>query len=537
MPITLSLQFPAGRYVAASWGNRDEVEWPPHPARLCLALIDVLHKSGNSEPTRKALSWLFGQSPPAIVIPNKQLADEQLLDGIYVPQNPSAAENGIKHPRKARTFPTVFLDPDQPTVFFHWPEAEPPRAIREALTDLVSSLPRFGHSHSLVIASLAEVPPPDGADWRVIRPFEADQPGTPEFRLRVNWDGLLKSAEDAFDADGRTKEMDKLIATATRTAKPDKTLKPAASPRGRHDPRHRWHGYTEEWKVAPASTPWDNRILVLKQTDGNRMALPSTWQITQVFHKTLIDRWHRNPSLGLIPSWISGHASGDPGEATAPTTFCHLSIFPLAFVGREHAAGHLLGLGVALPAAEAIGVNTADFRIQWRQALAALLDENGEITLSPPDKAWTIRLAPDESPDPKQALRPSRWTKPSAIWASVTPIILDRHPKPHFGKDPVAWHESCVKIIGEACQRIGLPVPVRIEVSPHSPLPGVPPAFAFAAPAVRSGRPPRFHIHASLQFAEAVEGPLLLGAGRYRGYGLCLPIHPSSNKASDETFS
>jgi CRISPR-associated protein Csb2 len=181
-------------------------------------------------------------------------------------------------------------------------------------------------------------------------------------------------------------------------------------------------------------------------------------------------------------------------------------------------------------------MNTADFRIQWRQALASLLDESGEVTLTPPDKAWTIHLAPEESPDPSLALQPSRWTKPSLKWQTVTPIILDRHPKPHFGKDPVAWQASCVNIISEACQRIGLPIPERIDVSPHSTLPGVPSARAFAAPTARSGRPPRFHIHASIQFSEPVEGPLLLGAGRYRGYGLCLPIQSQSSHP-DEIIS
>jgi len=537
MPLTLSLQFPAGRYVAASWGNRDEAEWPPHPARFCLALIDVLHKSGNAAPSREALTWLFEQAPPVIVVPSQHHADEQLLDGIYVPQNPSAAEHGIKHPRKARSFPTVFLDPDQPTIFFHWPEAEPTQPICESLRSLLSSLPRYGHSHSLVISALVENLPELSDDWRVIRPMNPDQLGTPEFRLRVNWAGLLKSAEDAFSADARNQEMDKLIAAAARTAKPDKPLKPAASPRGRHDPRHRWHGYIEDWITPLASSPWDKRILVLKQTGGNRMGLHSIWQITEVFHKTILDRWHRNTALGVVPPWISGHTAGAPGATTAPTTSCHLSIFPLPFIGREHATGHLLGLGVALPKPEDIGIQTADFRIQWRQALAALLDENGEITLSPPDKSWTMHLAPEESTDPKLALRPSRWTKPNTTWTSVTPIILDRHPKPHFRKDPIAWHESCVKIISEACQRIGIPIPERVDVSPHSPLAGVAPAFAFVAPAARSGRPPRFHIHVSLQFAEPVEGPLLLGAGRYRGYGLCLPIHPTSDNPSDESLS
>ena len=536
MALTLSLQFPAGRYVAASWGNRDDAEWPPHPARLCLALVDALHKSGNAPANRDALLWLCRQTPPVIVIPNGQLADVQILDGIFVPQNPSAAE-GIKHTRKQRSFPTVFLDSDTPTVFFHWPAAELPLELCNPLATLLAALPRFGHSSSLVIAAFSKGAPPVGSGWRVIYPLDSDKPGSPEYRLRVNWDGLLKAAEDAFDADGRIKEMDQLLVNAARSARDDKPLKPAASPRGRHDPQHRWQGYVEELENPPAGTPWDRRILVLSQTCGDRIGLQSTWQLTEVFHKTLLDRWDRNPSAGPIPSWLSGHQSGKPGQTTAPAEACHLSVFPLAFVGSENASGHLLGLGLALPKPETIGVDPATFRIQWRQALAALLGEDGKLELSPPDKAWSLRLAPDESPDPKLALRPSRWTRPATTWSSVTPIILDRHPKPHFGKDPFAWRQSCNEIICKACVRLGLPEPVRVDVSPYSPLSGVPPAFAFAAPVGRAGRPPRFHVHASLQFATPITGPLLIGAGRYRGYGLCLPLDRTSSKNTDESIS
>jgi CRISPR-associated protein Csb2 len=528
MPLTLSLQFPAGRYVAASWGNRDEVEWPPHPARLCLALIDVLHKCGNADQSRDALAWLFRQPPPAIVIPARHLAEEQLLDGIFVPQNPSVAE-GIKHPRKQRSFPAVFLDSDAPTVFFHWPKAEMTAQLKDSLSLLVASLPRFGHSSSLVVASVSQDSPPLGDDWRLIIPFDLDNPGSPEFRLRINWDGLLESTEAAYDAKGREEEMAKLIHKAALSAKPGTYLRPAASPRGRHDPRHHWHGYTEDLEAPPVRTPWDKRILILRQIGGDRMGLSSIWQITQVFHKALLDRWGRNSTLGPIPSWLSGHHSGPSGKPTGPVDACHLSIFPLAFVGSSHATGHLLGLGIAVPRPEDINVDPATFRIQWRQALACLLAD-GELELCPPDRAWSLRVIPEESPDPKLALRPSRWTRPTTAWTSITPIILERHPKPHFDKDPVAWRKSCEAIIADACSRLGLPRPERVEVSPHSPISGVPPAFAFAAPAARSGRPRRFHVHATLQFAKPIEGPLLLGAGRYRGYGLCLPLDPPIDK-------
>jgi len=34
----------------------------------------------------------------------------------------------------------------------------------------------------------------------------------------------------------------------------------------------------------------------------------------------------------------------------------------------------------------------------------------------------------------------------------------------------------------------------------------------------------RYQVHVVLEFAEPVGGPLLIGRGRYRGYGLCRPL-------------
>jgi CRISPR-associated protein Csb2 len=145
------------------------------------------------------------------------------------------------------------------------------------------------------------------------------------------------------------------------------------------------------------------------------------------------------------------------------------------------------------------------------------------------DRSWTLKLTAESSLRPRQALQPKRWTRASDQWASVTPLILDRHPKPHFNKDPEKWRESCREIIKAACVNLGLPEPISIEPSPYSPLAGVPAAPAFPAPSPRPGRPPRFHVHATLTFAELVHGPLLLGAGRFRGYGLFLPLSPADD--------
>jgi CRISPR-associated protein Csb2 len=39
-----------------------------------------------------------------------------------------------------------------------------------------------------------------------------------------------------------------------------------------------------------------------------------------------------------------------------------------------------------------------------------------------------------------------------------------------------------------------------------------------------NGKPPRPQVHAWLRFDQPVTGPVMLGAGRYRGYGLGKPL-------------
>jgi CRISPR-associated protein Csb2 len=524
MPLTLSLTFPAGRYVAAAWDDKNSAEWPPHPARLALALLDALHRCGDPPVLRAALLWLCAQAAPdRIVIPAANHASIRSMDGYFVPQNPSSA-TGVTHSRKPRSFPTVILDPDHTAVFFHWPDSEIPAATREPLARLLGNLPRFGHSSSLVIVGLSEAAPPDGDAWRVL--VLAGAGITPDFSLRVPYDGLVKSAEDAYDAKGRGEEIDRLIASALKSAKPGKPLKLAASPRPRHDPRHRWEGYTESMRKELARGPWDGELLILSQTGGTRLGLVSTWQLMETLHKTILDR-----VPDPVPAWLSGHAPGAAGKSTPSTKSCHLALFPLPSVGHEHADGHLLGVGFALPRAEALNMTRSGILAEWRRALGFILGADGQLELTPKDGSWSLTLSPESSLRPRLAVQPDRWTRGSVDWATVTPLILDRHPKPHFKKDPAGWRASCREIIKAACANLGLPEPVSVEPSPYSPLAGVPAAPAFPTPASRAGRPPRFHVHATLTFAEPILGPLLLGAGRFRGYGLCLPLSSRDDDA------
>ena len=82
-------------------------------------------------------------------------------------------------------------------------------------------------------------------------------------------------------------------------------------------------------------------------------------------------------------------------------------------------------------------------------------------------------------------------------------------------------------MISRSCERIGLPVPREVIVTPVSAHLGVPPAHEFPRLERKDGSRRR-HVHAILVFSEMVRGPILLGAGRYRGYGLCRPLDSSA---------
>jgi CRISPR-associated protein Csb2 len=143
--------------------------------------------------------------------------------------------------------------------------------------------------------------------------------------------------------------------------------------------------------------------------------------------------------------------------------------------------------------------------------------------LGRPIKIWIRRV---EIPG-KTTLNPARWCKPSRRFATVTPIALDRHPgnirsNVERTADRAATEaESC---IADACERIGLPRPLNVSISLAPFLFGGQHVREFAPWPPQPGRARRARVHAEIEFSERVSGPVLVGAGRYFGLGLCLPV-------------
>jgi CRISPR-associated protein Csb2 len=136
---------------------------------------------------------------------------------------------------------------------------------------------------------------------------------------------------------------------------------------------------------------------------------------------------------------------------------------------------------------------------------------------------WFEVLVRGLGESPPWNLRPETWTAYPAgatHWSTVTPVAFNRHPKE---KDRVAYQREVAEMIAGGCEAIGLPRPREVVVTPVSAHLGVPPAHASPRLQRKDGTDRR-HAHAILVFDQPVRGPVLIGAGRYRGYGVCRPL-------------
>ena len=122
----------------------------------------------------------------------------------------------------------------------------------------------------------------------------------------------------------------------------------------------------------------------------------------------------------------------------------------------------------------------------------------------------------------RRSLSFDAYREPAHTWATVTPMVLDRFPK---GDREEAIRDAVML----ACERAGLPAPQRdaVYAGKHSAIEGCPPARPGAdEPPWTRWRVPRSMakrplVHIAIEFCEPVAGPIMLGAGRFNGMGLC----------------
>jgi len=230
-------------------------------------------------------------------------------------------------------------------------------------------------------------------------------------------------------------------------------------------------GYQSAETLHP-SAGWGD-LLVLRPGHSLPMTKTAIW--TDKLRRAVMSR------IGdPIPEIIHGHDS-----------YRHVAWAALPDVNHKYSDGHILGLGVWMPK----GASPAERGIVGAPLMQ--LREVDGVSVSLPD--YMIK-----------GLQPWTWSRPARIWATATPIVLDRQPRRSL---------TAEQSISDSVKALGLPTPVQVEVSRNSPVKGVPRSNGF-----RLRKPGRLYTHAVIEFASPVAGPLLIGAERYFGLGLCRPM-------------
>ncbi len=556
--LAIEVELLTGRYAATAHNDRGSAEWPPHPARFYSALVAALHDNDVVDSAeRDSLLWLEQQStPPSLWVETESTFGRRQVQEVYVPvnditlgediesfetsaqraidvatkkvekaeaklnaeksKNPPASDKLAKaqkaltkakedltkkqdafakgppaahvetaialmperRTRQVRTFP-VFL-PKTPTFAFLWPAADP-STHRAALERLCARVTRLGHSSSLVRCILVDrdftptlVPSDEG-----------------DVVLRVVGHGQLERLERAFEHHQGVQSR-VLPARPQRYRSASKVTAP--SPKAQ----------------SVFSTDW----VIYERVGGARLVASRATDLARALRGALIEV-HDNQDL---PPTLSGHAASGPAEQP------HVAFVPLPFVGHDHADGALMGCALVLPRELARSDRELLFRLvaKWEKDRS---DQRGNLTLAGGTLPPFIVRRVDVSA--KVALDPMRWCRVSRRFITATPIALDKNP----GKLRSNQHGTARKaaleaqqVISDACLRVVGVRPCSVEVSLAPLLPGAQHVRDSLPWPGRPGRTPRVRVHADIRFDVPVRGPLLLGAGRYFGLGLCQPV-------------
>jgi CRISPR-associated protein Csb2 len=474
----LGIELLMRRAIISRWDLREEPEWPPHPDRVFMSLVAAWGESGEDAGQREALEWLERLPCPALAVPLD--VSKRTSFTSYVPVNDDSSPIGKKGPfgpmgsmpigrnRQPRQFPAVV--PSCAVFFLSW-ECDLPANVRTSLERVCQSVTYLGHSATPVRMWIDAHPPEP-----TLVPDDLDA----THRLRVFGSGRLAYLKNRYDAN----------------------LRPQPS---------MWQGYaplTQKDDSKPVEGPLDPGLFVLRQVGGRKFSLESCGIIADAIRLELMRRHGPN-----APEWISGHApNGSPSKLARP------SYLPLGFVDHEHADGHLLGVALVVP---------REFTDTDRLFELLVRHNNPEqkgvpflsLTVTNPHldncNVGMLELELDERPEGRRPfnLKSFAWTHPACVWTTVTPIILPQFPRRGLTTEAV---------VSKACLDAGYPEPVSVRVSFAPLMQGVPHSRSFHV-IPRRATPPRPLTHAQIVFPRPVRGPVLIGAGRYAGYGACRP--------------
>jgi CRISPR-associated protein Csb2 len=515
--LSIECRFIAHSYtgVRQNRDGRDELDWPPAPARLhqaiiatTLANLPASKRTEFSENTLEALRWLESLPSPDIVA--STLADDS--------GHRRALKVAMPHNSPAKGDFTRY-HPDLAPVFRATPEHEGPLFAAYLWTNDSPTFSREAKRHLPALRDAAAKirymgRAEDRVECEVLLHRNGDQSPLSE-SLEI-WHPVTHAGDAQLltaRAESTRELMDEFRESAKRIARGAK-----------RPPRVflREQSYTRD--AAEGLLPVHVAVLQILRDNGNPDQLP------EVCDSINAHRW-RSPLRALVckiandpAPWndqdaanelISGHVKGG-GHTQQP----HLAFVPLPSLSLSGKADGrvrrfaLLGYAESARASEAISIY---------RTLAAILDgakiETGHRLQLVPDPARNDKVWP-------------LYSCSSSVWVSVTPLVIDRGYKvPTHTPDgtPLSSNErhlrrtaEWAKLVRASLRHVRLPADlvdscdVLLTLSPL--VPATERAERYRA---KDERAPL--MHARIEFSRPVRGPLLVGDRRYQGFGLFFP--------------
>ena len=479
MILQLEVTFTAGHF------HGDE--WPPSPARLFQALVAASHQGAHGllhqSERDAALRWLERQPPPAILAPEAVRQRDHLVN--YVPNNDDdfkGLDNAGYERSHVRTDKSLggwfFAAPS--TVTFRWEAGRTPEDRRHAdvlcaVARLATYLGRTTDS-VLVVGQILETAPADGLNGRRCwQPHEHDG---------GRW---LAPAPGFLDL------LNRRFPRSVSSEPPDFT-------------NTRQVDYASEGEIrfdAPIA------VFEMRRLDADKMLPFAPRDLRQpagMVRNAMLQWAEANPAIkphfgpDRVARFLQGHKSASSRERSEGG---HFAVVPLPSINPPNFTADgwmrrvaLLGYGI-----------TSDLDRELFQELSRGL--HGALAVDSGRPRAELRLlTPREQ---QRVLHP--FIGPARRWRSLTPVILTGFTK--------RGRPAEVCLVRTLVQQ-GVP-PEALESLAVFTSPIVPTACRALDYRVQGYLAETPRIHAEVVFRRQMRGPLVVGRGRFSGFGLFMP--------------
>ncbi len=451
----------------ANTGRLSQGEWPPSPLRLFSALVAADGSRKNCWATDGSeLHWLE-QLPPPVIYADSRPSHQIITPRYVVRYRHTGVSKEIKRQQEyinrgsALVRPGVRVSPRNPCIIYLWDVKQPDASILNALRRRASRVGYLGASDSPVRLRLSLEEPAIDDKTNV---FVPDRAG--DTVINVTKPGDLKILDRMYDI------------WCKEGASVSRSQFPALG-----------GGFRYRSPIS-SKTPDQGKIVAWMRLgaaiSGRRISA-----VTHLFKQSVLSQYQR--LYDEPPQVLHGHGFRDKGYEIA-------RYLALPDVGYPTSKGRIHGIALWMPP-KSCPIECE----RSRNAALAIRQITGTML--------NVSVAPHPEPhthnDRPIAANSWRWLKLSEEWITAFPAIHERRRTIDLGE------------IARWCRHAGLPKPIDFQSS-RTPL--ISGAVDLAPVEVnRPNKPALPYSHIWIRFAQPVHGPVLIGSGRQRGFGLCIP--------------